>query len=212
MYSKRKHFISVYNKTCSSWSDKTSWRMNAVLISKIARHVLLRHSYQSALTSFFGYIFFFVNWSFFHKTYDQDMLREFLNKYYPNLLRTFDCCSKIPSDSLQRFGFVVKEFSELEHTVESLPLVGLMGTVFKILHNRQSKIVSVRSTKIFIGISSRSISDIFQKYFSAAVKRSRGFFKRVDSPCPNTNIFLSVEKCAEQVRVWEIYSFTFFSD
>ena len=55
---------------------------------------------------------------------------------------------KIPSDSVQRFGFEVNEFSELEHTVELLPWCNFnTGTVFKIRHTRQSKILSVRSTK-----------------------------------------------------------------
>ena len=68
-------------------------------------------------------------------------------KYHQNLLQSLKCCLQIPSDSVKGFGFVVEEFSELEHSIECSPLVGLTGTVFKIPHTQQSEIVSFRSTK-----------------------------------------------------------------
>ena len=44
-------------------------------------------------------------------------------KSHSKLVRVFDVCLEMPSDSKNYFGFVVDEFSEFVHTVK--PLVSL---------------------------------------------------------------------------------------
>ena len=48
------------------------------------------------------------------------MFTEFSQKPHANLLRVFDVCLEMPSDSKNYFGFVVDEFSELVYTTKSL--------------------------------------------------------------------------------------------
>ena len=45
--------------------------------------------------------------------------KDFARKTYSNVLKVFDICLEVPSDSEKYFGFVVDEFSELAHTRKS---------------------------------------------------------------------------------------------
>ena len=47
------------------------------------------------------------------------MSKSFYGKSHLNLLRVFDLCLEMSSDSKNHFGFVVDELSELVHTIKS---------------------------------------------------------------------------------------------
>ena len=47
-----------------------------------------------------------------------DIFGEFDRKAYSNVLKVFDVCLELPSDSEKYFSLVVDEFSELVHTTK----------------------------------------------------------------------------------------------
>jgi len=47
------------------------------------------------------------------------IFKDFDRKAYSNVLKVFDICLELPSDSEKYFGFVVDECSELVHTRKS---------------------------------------------------------------------------------------------
>ena len=52
----------------------------------------------------------------YKNTRQSEILEGFDRKAYPSVLKVFDICLELPSDSEKYFSLVVEEFSELVHT------------------------------------------------------------------------------------------------